>query len=189
MATFSEALALGKVSTAEALNIFDSLDTVDINAMVGSWEGSGFPTDHPLDGALEAYHWHGKRFETPEHVHPLVFNTVDGNTASINPLWMLPVVGWLDRLPIPKSNAVGLIFQIGLFLFATDQSGARLRLTTYRGKNTATMIYDSLPINDIFRKVDDHTVLGLMDLKGMKDPFFFVLTRKYKADQNPSIYT
>ena len=40
------------------------------------------------------------------------------------------------------------------------------------------MIYDSLPINDVFRKVDDHTVLGLMDLKGMKDPFFFVLTRE-----------
>ena len=27
------------------------------------------------------------------------------------------------------------------------------------------MIYDALPINDIFRKVDDDTVLGVMDLR------------------------
>ena len=37
--------------------------------------------------------------------------------------------------------------------------------------------YDNLPINDVFRKVDDNTVLGIMDLKGMKQPFFFVLRR------------
>ncbi|WP_081748151.1 GXWXG domain-containing protein [Leptolyngbya sp. PCC 6406] len=30
--------------------------------MFGPWKGSGFPTHHPLDGALETYHWHGKRF-------------------------------------------------------------------------------------------------------------------------------
>ncbi|MBD2230712.1 DUF4334 domain-containing protein [Phormidium tenue] len=178
MTTFSEALAFGKVSTAEALNIFDNLDTVDVNDMIGSWQGFGFPTNHPLDGVLEAYHWHGKRFETPEHVHPLVFDTMDGNTASINPLWILPVIGWLDRLPIPKFEAVGSLFQASLFLFSTEQSSARLRSTTYRGKKTATMIYDSLPINDIFRRVDDHTLLGLMDLKGMKYPFFFVLRRE-----------
>ena len=39
------------------------------------------------------------------------------------------------------------------------------------------MIYDYLPINDVFRKVDDHTLLGLMDFKGMEQPFFFVLNR------------
>ncbi len=178
MKTFAEAIALGKITTAEALDIFDRLDTIDVSDMIGSWQGSSFPTDHPLDGALEAYHWHGKRFDTPEHVHPLIFKTADGNTASINPLWMLPLVGWLERLPIPKSAAMGNIFQTSLFLFATHQSCARLRSVTYRGKKTATMIYDSLPINDIFRRVDDSTVLGLMDLKGMERPFFFVLQRE-----------
>ncbi|MEP0926737.1 MULTISPECIES: DUF4334 domain-containing protein [Cyanophyceae] len=176
--TFSEAVAIGKVTTAEALDIFDSLDTVAVSDMIGPWQGSSFPTDHPLDGALEAYHWHGKRFDTPEHVHPLIFKTMDGNTASVNPLWTLPLVSWIDRLPIPKSEAMGNIFQASLFLFSTNQSCARLRPVIYRGKETATMIYDSLPINDIFRKVDDRTVLGLMDLKGMECPFFFVLQRE-----------
>ncbi len=40
------------------------------------------------------------------------------------------------------------------------------------------MIYDQLPINDVFRKLDDNTVMGIMDLKGMKDPFFFKLKRE-----------
>jgi len=39
------------------------------------------------------------------------------------------------------------------------------------------MIYDHLPIMDLFRKVDDNTLLGVMDLKGMQQPFFFVLYR------------
>ena len=73
---------------------------------------------------------------------------------------------------------MGNIFQASLFLFSTNQSCARLRLVSYRGKETTTMIYDSLPINDVFRKVDDQTVLGLMDLKGMECPFFFVLQRE-----------
>jgi hypothetical protein len=51
-------------------------------------------------------------------------------------------------------------------------------MTTYRGKSSATMIYDQLPINDVFRKIDQNTALGLMDLKGVKQPFFFILRRE-----------
>jgi hypothetical protein len=176
--TFSEAIEWERSSPAEALEIFDSLDPVDVDFMFGSWKGASFPTNHSLDGVLEAYHWHGKRFENAEDVHPLVFKTMSGDITSFNPLWMIPVVKWLDRLPVPKSEAVGRVFQMCLPLFATRRSRARLRLTNYRGKDSATMIYDSLPINDIFRRVDENTVLGLMDLKGAKQPFFFVLRRE-----------
>lgn len=178
MKTFSEAVAEGQVSPAEALEIFDQLEAVDVEFMLGAWRGSGFPTGHALDGALEVYGWHGKRFDNPEQVHPLIFQTLQGGTISVNPVWALPLVGWLDRWPVPKSAAVGRIFRACLFLFSTSRSCARLRLAHCRGRETATMIYDSLPINDVFRKVDAHTVLGLMDLNGMKDPFFFVLTRE-----------
>ena len=47
----------------------------------------------------------------------------------------------------------------------------------YRGKVSATMVYDYLPINDAFRKVNDDTVLGVMDLKNSSQPFFFILKR------------
>jgi len=174
--TFSE--AVGCANTTEALELFDSLDPVDVNFMFGSWSGKSFPTGHPLDGSLEAYHWHGKRFDTAEEVHPLVFKTISGSTMSVNPVWMMPVVGWLDRLPLRTSKMAGNLFQQCLPLFATTHSCARLRLTHYRGKESATMIYDALPINDIFRKIDENTVLGIMDLKDMNQPFFFVLRRE-----------
>ena len=43
------------------------------------------------------------------------------------------------------------------------------------------MIYDSLPINDVFRMVDEDTVMGVMDRKGEEQPFFFMLRRERQA--------
>ena len=40
------------------------------------------------------------------------------------------------------------------------------------------MIYDRKPIIDYFRKIDDDRVLGLMEMRGMERPFFFLLTRE-----------
>ena len=39
------------------------------------------------------------------------------------------------------------------------------------------MIYDQLPINDVFRLLGDDRVLGAMDLRGSAKPYFFVLRR------------
>jgi hypothetical protein len=39
------------------------------------------------------------------------------------------------------------------------------------------MIYDHLPIIDIFRRVDEDTLLGVMDMRGLADPYFFILRR------------
>jgi hypothetical protein len=43
------------------------------------------------------------------------------------------------------------------------------------------MVYDQLPINDVFRLLDDapgsETVMGAMDLRGSARPYFFVLRR------------
>lgn len=175
-------LKASKATTEEALEAFDALEPVDVDFMIGSWRGEGFPTGHPLDGLLEAYHWHGKRFESSEEVHPLVFRTIGGSLAYVNPAFMAPSLGLVDRLPLPKSGAIGRTFQLLIPLFETLKSKARLRMTTYRGKSSATMIYDQLPINDVFRKIDENTVLGVMDLKSMKKPFFFILRRETRAD-------
>ena len=175
--SFAAAQAQGKVSGDDALAIFDALEPVDTDFMLGAWKGEGFETGHPMDGMLERCHWHGKRFETTEHVHPLVFRKRNGDLASVKPLLAMPGLGLLDKLPMLKSEAAGSVFQILIPLLTGQKSAARLRMTTYRGKPSATMVYDNLPINDVFRKVDDDTVLGVMDLKGMKTPFFFVLRR------------
>ena len=68
-------------------------------------------------------------------------------------------------------------------MLKTEKSQARIRMMEYREKVSTTMIYDNLPINDIFRKIDDNTVLGLMDFKGMPEPFFFVLNRDMIRDK------
>lgn len=54
---------------------------------------------------------------------------------------------------------------------------AQLREVVYRGVCTATMIYDSQPILDHFRKIDDNCVLGAMDRKGDAQPLYFYLQR------------
>ena len=38
------------------------------------------------------------------------------------------------------------------------------------------MIYDQLPVNDMFRKLDDRTVIGAMNIAGSTKPSVFVLT-------------
>ncbi|MGA8010517.1 MAG: DUF4334 domain-containing protein [Thiomonas sp.] len=172
-----ERLNAGRATTEEALEIFDSLGPVEVDFMIGKWTGDGFQTSHPMDGLLEAYHWYGKRFESPEDVHPLVFSTLRGDVACVNPVFMGPLLRLADRMLMPKLPAAGRLFQLAMPLFTTSKSRARLRMTAYRGKPSATMIYDQLPINDVFRQINENSVFGIMDRKGMKKPFFFILRR------------
>jgi len=175
---FSTALTAGSVSSTDALAIFDALETTDTDFMLGNWKGAGFPTDHPMDGLLETYHWYGKRFTDTEQVHPLVCSAVGGKKVFLNPVFMLPLVGLMGRGALPKSTIIGALMALIMPLFGSKRARARLRMTEYRGKSSATMIYDNLPINDVFHKVDDNTVLGVMDLKTTEQPFFFVLRRE-----------
>lgn len=54
---------------------------------------------------------------------------------------------------------------------------AQLREVAFNGKCSASLIYDSQPIMDYFRKVTNDIVLGLGDIKGKPTDFFFHLTR------------
>lgn len=173
-----EVLVSDGSTTEKALELFDSLEPVDVSFMIGNWKGEGFHTNHPMDGLLESYHWYGKRFESTENVHPLVFSTLSGGFTFINPAFMGPALSMSERTPTPKSAFLGKMFQVVMPLLGTSKSRARLRMTTYRGKSTATMIYDQLPINDVFRKIDENAVFGIMDFKNMTKPFFFILHRE-----------
>ena len=46
---------------------------------------------------------------------------------------------------------------------------ASLWLEDFRGEVTATMVYDGAPIHDHFKKVDENTVMGIMNGKGAID--------------------
>ena len=159
-----------------ALAVFDSLRAVDAAFMRGAWSGHEFSSGHPMDGALTAYGWRGKRFDDEEHVHPLLFSSA-GREFAVHPRWIWPGVPLLLRYPQLKAAPAARLARALLPLLATQRSRARLRMMRFRGVLTATMVYDDVPIQDVFRAADDDTVLGLMDLKGMEQPFFFVLRR------------
>jgi hypothetical protein len=42
---------------------------------------------------------------------------------------------------------------------------------------TAALVYDRLPVVDVFRQVTPDLLLGLMDMRGLPDPFAFLLQR------------
>jgi len=172
MVTFEQALTSGVIDGGEALTLFDGLDVVPVEFLIGTWRGAEFPTGHPMDGMLTATGWYGKQFVDVETVHPLLFHTADRRAAfPVNPA--LAPVG----LTLPTGRSYHRLITAARPLVGTSKPTARLRMTEYRGRVSATMIYDAKPINDVFRKIADDTVLGVMDLRGTRRPYFFVLRR------------
>ncbi|MGY1915959.1 DUF4334 domain-containing protein [Blastococcus sp. SYSU DS0973] len=159
-----------------ALAVFDHLDPVTPAELIGRWRGSGLPTGSPLDGLLESYGWWGKEFVDAETVHPLLFATRSGPRPVVPT--PIPVGVLRDRPGIAHSRAAQVAFRAVRPLLTTSRPRARLRAVEHRGVVTAAMIYDALPIIDVFRRVDSRTVLGLMDLRGLPDPFLFSLRRE-----------
>jgi hypothetical protein len=164
-------------SPAEALRVFDELEPASLDFLKGRWRGFEIATGHPLDGLLQPSGWYGKLFNGKDDVHPLLFYTRDRSALySVDPK-SIPLT-----LKIPKSAPIGLLMALSRPLLQTRAPKARIRLVEFRGKLTATMIYDAKPIFDHFAKVDDRTLLGVMDLKGIPAPYVFVLER---ADESP----
>lgn len=168
-------LKAAQATTEEALQLFDALETVNLDFMLGRWQGSGLHTSHPIDGLLEASNWYGKELIDPDTVHPLLFLDAQGKIIKVAPPPML--IDWVLEFPLVKNDFMKPLLTLASSLLKTEKSQARLRMMAYREKVSATVIYDYLPINDSFRKIDDNTVLGIMDFKDLPQPFFFVLKR------------
>ena len=161
----------------EALGFFDGLPAVPAAEMLGRWRGSGLVTGSPLDGLLEAYGWYGKEFLDDETVHPLLFADRSGRPRAVDPS-LLPIgllrdyAGFLQLWPLRAALSAVRPLRY------TSKPKARLREVSHRGVVTAAMIYDTLPIIDVFRKVSEDVRLGAMDLRGLTQPFFFLLERE-----------
>jgi len=172
----SQSILESKIATTErALALFDTLAPASLDFMFGRWQGSGLHTSHPMDGLLEASNWYGKEFIDSETVHPLLFLNGRGEIVKIAPNPTL--MNWALKLPVIESELLKFLLGSIGSLLKTEASQARLRMMEYRGKASATMVYDYLPINDSFRKVDENTALGVMDFKASPQPFFFILRR------------
>lgn len=178
MSPLADLLPNAPTTTSAALELFDSLPEVEAEAMIGTWHGAEVPTGHPLDGLLTASGWWGKQFVDGERVHPLLFPTADGSALwPLNPAAAFSGLGIATRFTTLKKLRYKRAFSALRPALQARGPKARLRTTRYRGVDTATMIYDQVPVNDVFRRVDADTVLGAMDLRGSPAPYFFVLQR------------
>jgi hypothetical protein len=161
-------------TAAQAWELFDSLPAVRAEDVTGRWRGRELPTGHPMDGLLEVTGWYGKQFDGPESVHPLLFSLTEGDVFAVDPRWV--PIGLAGRVP-PAAVAKGRSLLGVLRALRTRRHRARLRNLEHRGVVTAAMIYDHLPIIDVFRQVDRTTLLGVMDLRDVPEPYFFILER------------
>ena len=161
------------MSPEEAEALFAALPPVPVGMLTGFWQGRTVATGHPVDEILGASSWIGKEFLAPDEVHPLVHEGAFGRYR-LNP-GLVPLA-LARRLGLARWPGAPAAFRVLGWLLATRRPRARLRMIDDRGAMTSAMIYDQRPIIDVFRKVDDDTVMGRMDERG-HPPAFFVLTR------------
>jgi len=164
-----------RCTTEDALAFFDTLPSVAADAIRGRWVGRELRTGHPWDGLLTASGWYGKQFDNAEAVHPLLFRTPSGRIFPVDP-GRLPL-SLAHRAPVTAVSAARRCLDLAMPLLRARAPKARLRNVEHRNTITAAMIYDQLSIIDVFRRVDDVTLLGLMDMRGVPLPYFFVLVR------------
>lgn len=148
-------LEKGGTDTHTACRLFDQFGEVSLEELPGTWRGKEFHTGHPMDGLLKRLNWYGKAFHDAENVDPLLFEGPTGNVFAVD--------------PVPMMDSRKLIKAVG--------GKARMRKVLHRGKVSAAMIYDNLPIIDHFRKIENGVLFGMMDEKTAEIPYFFILEK------------
>lgn len=76
-----------------------------------------------------------------------------------------------DAKPLVCRNAAGELYSH----LELGQGEASLWTVEFRGEPTATMVYDGRPVFDHFKRVDAHTLMGIMNAKGVpaEGPFYY----------------
>jgi len=163
-----------------ALRFVDRLPGVPVDAMLGRWHGAGWHTGHPWDGLLEAFGWYGKEFRSADDVRPLLVRDAAGNPRPVDPA--LVPVGLLRRRPeLGRTAAARGAFRAVRPFLGRGRSAGRLRMMEHRaiehGVVTAALVYDDVPVIDLFRRVTADLVVGAADIRGHAAPLLFVLRR------------
>ena len=78
---------------------------------------------------------------------------------------------------LSEKNVKAWIYSILGIKFSIPGTTATLKMMKYRDKNSTAMVYNHLPITDYFRKVDDSTILAIMEMNG-KVSLYFCLKKK-----------
>lgn len=144
--------------------------------MIGLWTGRGIPSGHPLDGVLENLGWFGKRFSAQMRADALLFRGGEKRLVAIDPAW-IPLRLALRFHKLGRTRAASNLFSYLLRRLRAKGSVASLKALPFHGVTSAAMAYDTQPIVDHFRKVDDIRVMGAMAIEGEDRVYFFELER------------
>jgi len=137
-------------------------DPADLDAL---WADLGTVTVEEILGA-----WRGGDFSTG-HVASTVLEKVRWHGKRFDSA--------LDAKPLICRDEDGELYSN---LAAGGGAEASLWLVEFRGETTATMVYDAMPVLDHFKRVDDATLMGIMNGKleaafGIADLYYFWLER------------
>ncbi|GAA4800379.1 DUF4334 domain-containing protein [Streptomyces ziwulingensis] len=108
--------------------------------------------------------WQGSGFDTGHPLHQ-----------------RLETSGWYGKTFLAADDAKPMIMRAQDGRLYSDtalgKGEASLWMVEFRGEVTATMVYDGQPVLDHFKAVDDRTLLGIMNGKGIRaeGPFFYFL--------------
>jgi hypothetical protein len=155
---------------------FQGLPPVEPREMIGLWTGRGIPSGHPLDGVLENLGWFGKRFSAQMRADALLFRGGEKRLVAIDPAW-IPLRLALRFHKLGRTRAASNLFSYLLRRLRAKGSVASLKALPFHGVTSAAMAYDTQPIVDHFRKVDDIRVMGAMAIEGEDRVYFFELER------------
>jgi hypothetical protein len=68
----------GQVDEAVVAGIFDELETIEPEFMIGKWQGGSFDTGHPTHQMLATMKWAGKDFRSVDDVDPIMLYDESG---------------------------------------------------------------------------------------------------------------
>lgn len=133
----------------EVAALRDRTDRIDPRELDALWEKLTPATIDDLVG----YRWKGFSFDTGHRTHGL-----------------LGAARWYGKAFVSASEVQPLVcYDEQGELFSDKKTGrgeASLWDVRFRDDVTATMVYDGMPVFDHFKKVDDNTVIGVMNGKG-----------------------
>lgn len=136
------------------LELFSQLEPVSVDSVIGLWRVAAFGRA-PRD--------------------PIAIQPDPGPLPKREGLGMRKLYG---KRFVTRDDAEPIVCfaEDGSLVASVDFGLARLRELSFRGTSSAGMVYDQHPWIDYFRKLDDDTLVAMIDMKGKPiDIGFFML--------------
>ncbi|MBI4652870.1 DUF4334 domain-containing protein [Candidatus Kuenenbacteria bacterium] len=116
----------------------------------------------------------------PVKIEEMIGEWQGGNLFTESKWWRLffkNFIGfkWYGKKFLDSNNVQAQIWSfLGKIKFNIPGGTAFLRRLEFRDKVSTSMIYNYLPIVDNFRKVNDDTVMAIMEIKGKVSIYFYL---------------